>query len=61
MVPEEDELRPKSWWHVSLAYGVDDVDPYRAPAVELVDPTLPGTWQVGLWHRHGDGTWERLC
>lgn len=55
----EDALRPKDWLHVSLAYGVADLQPYEALAHEIIDPSLPATWCVGFWERLPDGNWIR--
>lgn len=54
----DDALRPKDWLHLSLAYGVDDLDPYWARVEGLVDPAAEVTWEVGLWERTPTG-WHR--
>lgn len=56
----EDTLRPKSWLHLSLAYGVG-FDPvvHGDLALRLVDPDLAAGWEIGLWQRDGD-RWTRL-
>jgi ubiquitin-associated SH3 domain-containing protein len=54
----DDALRPKSWPHLSIAYG--DVD--LAHAIESVvdfDIDLPVSWEVDLWQRAGR-SWKRL-
>ncbi len=62
---DDDPLRLKDWLHLSLAYGdLGDrpIADYADLAVELVDPTLAVTWDVGLWERNGDPTaptWQR--
>lgn len=55
----EDRLRPKSWLHLSLAYGDGVVPAWHAElAATLVQPcTVP--WTIGLWRRAG-ARWERL-
>ena len=55
--PGEDALRPKDWLHVSLAYGVTDLEHYVAHALDRVDPNLPASWRVGFWERLEDGAW----
>ncbi len=59
--PGDDALRPKSWLHLSLAYGrLPDgttLDRYRHLASDLVDPAAPGPWAVSLWERRDDGSW----
>ncbi|MEO0492213.1 MAG: hypothetical protein AAF081_02225, partial [Actinomycetota bacterium] len=60
VAPGEDALRPKDWLHVSLAYGVADLDPYVALAEEIVDPMAVATWHVGFWERLPNGSWRRL-
>ena len=54
---DEDPLRPKSWLHVSLAYGVTDLAPYVELAREVVDPSRPVGWKVNLWERNMNGGW----
>lgn len=59
--PEDDALRPKDWLHLSLAYGVGDIDPYRNLATEHpLDPAPGGGWELALWERRADGAWRRL-
>lgn len=59
--PGDDAIRPKDWLHLSLAYGAlpDDVPlaSYGTVAREEVDPSLAGTWTLGLWERSADGNW----
>lgn len=57
--PDEDELRLKTWPHLSLAYDVIDLDPYEFAAHELIDPNADASWEIGLWER-SDGNWTRL-
>lgn len=64
----EDELRPKDWLHLSLAYGLDTIeedvtpiDPYVDLAHEVVDPALDVEWFLGLWERAADRSWRRLA
>lgn len=57
--PHEDALRLKDWLHLSLAYGVDDLEPYRELAVEVIDATASARWEVALWERSANG-WMRL-
>lgn len=54
----DDALRPKTWLHLSLAYGVDDLTPYRSMS-GLVPLTAPSTWDVALWARDNN-RWTRL-
>ncbi len=56
---EEDAIRLKTWLHLSLAYGVDDLSAHAAMANELVDPALPVEWEVSLWERLPTGRWRR--
>lgn len=59
----EDELRPKSWLHVSLSYG-EQFEWAREMASGLAEPfagvTEEREWGVGLWRRTEFG-WERLA
>ena len=57
--PDEDALRLKEWLHLSLAYGVEDLDAYREAAAELIDTSTEGGWELGLWERR-DSDWRRL-
>jgi hypothetical protein len=60
----EDELRPKSWLHLSLAYGTGYDEFARGAAaehtVELERLTAEAEWTVGLWRRDGSA-WDRLA
>lgn len=56
---EEDAIRLKTWLHLSLAYGVDDLSAHAVSARELVDPSLPVVWEVALWERLPAGDWRR--
>ena len=56
---DEDALRRKTWLHLSLAYGADDLAPYRAPAEQLVDAAADAQWLLGLWERT-ETDWRRL-
>lgn len=58
-LPDEDALRLKDWLHLSLAYGIDELDAYRELALDLVEPTASAEWEVALWERSADG-WSRL-
>ncbi|MEM9132934.1 MAG: 2'-5' RNA ligase family protein [Actinomycetota bacterium] len=58
LVDGDDALRPKDWLHLSLAYGVDALDPYGERAQELIDPATDTGWELGLWER-ADGGWRR--
>lgn len=55
---DDDPLRPKDWLHLSLAYGVDDLDPYRRLAATFPADAAAG-WEVGLWERTTTGGWLR--
>ena len=57
--PGEDAIRPKSWLHLSLAYGLADLRPYER-LCDLVDPTAPASWELALWERTAAGDWSRL-
>ncbi len=57
--PGDEALRLKDWLHLSLAYGVDDLDAHTALAKELVDPTRPVGWEVAVWERQANGSWIR--
>jgi hypothetical protein len=59
----EDELRPKSWLHLSLAYGTG-FDEFARTAtaehtVELQGLIAEDEWTVSLWRRDGSA-WDRL-
>jgi hypothetical protein len=60
----EDELRPKSWLHVSLAYGAGYDEFARAAtaehAVGLEGLTTEGEWTLSLWRR-SHVAWDRLA
>ena len=60
----EDELRPKSWLHLSLAYGAGYDEFSRAAAAEhtaeLQRLTAEAKWTVALWRRDGSA-WDRLA
>lgn len=60
----EDELRPKSWLHLSLAYGAGYDEFARAAAaehaVELERLAAEAEWTVSLWRRDGSA-WDRLA
>ena len=58
-VAEHDDLRPKDWLHLSLAYGVDDLAEHAALAERLVDPAAPAGWETAVWERIGGTTWVR--
>lgn len=59
--PGEDALRSKDWLHLSLAYGIDDLDPYRRLALDHgLDRRPIGGWEIGLWERTTTGAWHRL-
>lgn len=58
--PGEDDVRLKDWLHLSLAYGVDDLESHAIRAREQIDPTADVGWEVGLWERGPDHRWERL-
>src|SRR5690606_21625144 len=59
----DDPLRPKSWLHVSLAYGNGYDVHARTVAAEhasaFADLSAEGTWTVSLWRRDRP-QWERL-
>ncbi len=57
----EDEIRVKSWLHLSLAYGgVDDLAPYARLAEECIDGGGRADWEVALWLRSQGDQWRRL-
>lgn len=49
-----DEVRLKTWLHLSLAYGFDDqrADDL-ATAASIIDPSSGVVWEVALWQRDG--------
>ncbi len=70
--PDDDAMRRKTWLHLSLAYGVDGLESYRALADECFGSALAARggasdadviagagWRVGLWERTADGSWIR--
>jgi ubiquitin-associated SH3 domain-containing protein len=54
---DEDPIRVKTWLHLSLAYGADDLGAHARLADDLVDPRADAGWEVALWERHVDGSW----
>jgi hypothetical protein len=60
----DDELRPKSWLHLSLAYGAGYDESTRAAAAdhaaELQTLMAEGQWTVALWRADGS-TFDRLA
>lgn len=57
--PGDDELRPKDWLHLSIAYGVDDLAAADR-ALGDIDLSLSVFWEVGLWQRHPGGSWTTI-
>jgi hypothetical protein len=57
--PGEDALRPKDWLHLSLAYGIDDLDVHASLAQTMFENPLSAGWSVGLWERLPTGEWRR--
>jgi ubiquitin-associated SH3 domain-containing protein len=57
--PGDEALRLKDWLHLSLAYGVDELDAHTALANQLVDPTRPAGWEVAVWERRANAHWIR--
>ncbi len=59
---DDDRLRIKDWLHLSLAYGVADLDRQAEAARKMVDPEASVGWEVGLWERRQDRerAWLRL-
>lgn len=57
-LPGDDPIRVKTWLHLSLAYGIDDVTAHAALAATMVDPHADADWEIGLWERHADGRWS---
>ena len=57
--PRDDELRPKDWLHLSIAYGIDDLAAADKALGEF-DPALSVTWEIALWQRHPDGSWAYI-
>ena len=55
----DDELRAKDWLHLSLAYGVEDLEPYAVAARRLMDPPTSAEWQLAIWERRADRSWVR--
>lgn len=53
-----DEIRPKDWLHLSLAYGhaAADTAELAALATDLVDPAAPAGWDLRVYERR-DGEW----
>lgn len=58
--PADDPIRLKSWLHLSLAYGVDDLASNERFARRMVDPGSQADWEVALWELGTDNTWHRL-
>ncbi|MEZ5244869.1 MAG: hypothetical protein R2707_07225 [Acidimicrobiales bacterium] len=54
----DDPLRPKDWLHLSIGYGVDDLQA-AVDATDDLDIGLACGWEVGIWQRHPDGVWSR--
>jgi ubiquitin-associated SH3 domain-containing protein len=57
----DDLLRPKDWFHLSLAYDVLDLEPYVELAHDF-DFTVGADepWLVALWERGPGGNWRRF-
>lgn len=52
-------LRPKSWLHLSLAYGfaADQADILQSLARETVFPQSPVEWELRFYQQHPNLTW----
>lgn len=57
-----DAIRPKSWLHVSLAYGhrMEEHAMLAHRAVTLVDPSAAATWGLHLYQRDLGDRWALL-
>jgi len=55
--PGDDPLRPKTWLHLSLAYGPEDLSSHAELARTTFSARAAAGWQVGLWQRRDDGSW----
>lgn len=62
---DEDEVRVKTWPHLSLAYGVDDLSSYSETLRRYEDDDATDwsctEWELGLWERTPGGVWHRLA
>ncbi|MEL7068348.1 MAG: hypothetical protein AAGN15_06795 [Cyanobacteria bacterium J06581_3] len=58
-----EDLRPKDWLHVSLAYDFlpQDGDRLKQLAIELVDETVPVAWELRLYERDSAQQWTCHC
>ncbi|MBX0329395.1 hypothetical protein K2Z83_17125 [Oscillochloris sp. ZM17-4] len=54
-----DDLRLKSWLHLSLAYGFrpEDGPALADMAASMVDVSAPVSWELRLYERLSDGGW----
>lgn len=59
----EDPVRPKSWLHLSLAYGdgfADGRPVAEAESAPFADVRTETAWSLAVWRRDAHG-WERLA
>ena len=57
---DEDPLRVKEWLHLSLAYGVKDINPFKKALNNICDLPSESSWEVALWQRRRQNIWKRL-
>lgn len=56
---DEDAIRPKDWFHLSLAYGElmggADLGDLANLAKVLIDPKAEAGWEIAVWQRQPNG------
>jgi len=57
---DEDPIRVKEWLHLSLAYGVEDIGPFKEALIDMDALPSEPSWEISLWQRHRHNLWKRL-
>ena len=57
---DEDPIRVKEWLHLSLAYGVEDISPFKEALIDMDALPSEPSWEISLWQRHRHNLWKRL-
>ncbi len=55
-----DDIRVKTWLHLSIAYGFDEQhgDALADLARRIIDPTTTTDWKIALWERTAESDWH---
>lgn len=55
-----DDIRVKTWLHLSIAYGFGEQhgDALAELARRTINPTVPATWNIALWERTVGNQWQ---